>query len=99
MFNNYSTLTVFAHVRACMCVYACVGIIVFYSSISLFIHVISYLSYVIMLCVFYVMLSFFSCWPFVVEIVDALVVAMLDQCENHTLIVLLDSCTPTGGFE
>ena len=45
------------------------------------------------------MFSFFLCGPFVVDIVDALVVAMFGQCENHTLIVLLDSYTATGVFE
>ena len=39
------------------------------------------------------------CRPFVVDIVDALVVAVFDLCENLTLIVLLDSCSPTGVFE
>ena len=42
------------------------------------------------------MFSFFLCGPFVVDIVDALVVAMFGLCENHTLIVSIDSCTPLG---
>ena len=33
---------------------------------------------------------------FVVDIVDALVVAVFGLCENLTLIVSLDSCTPIG---
>ena len=45
------------------------------------------------------MFSFFLCRPFVVDIVDALVMAVFGLSENHTLIVLLDSCTTTGVFE
>ena len=53
-----------------------------------------------MLCVFCVdCFLFFLYMSFVVDIVDALVVAVFGLCENHTLIVLLKSCTPTRVFD
>ena len=51
-----------------------------------------------MLCVFCVDVFFLSLRSSVVDIVGVLVVAMIGPCGNHTLIVLLDSCTPTGVF-
>ena len=43
--------------------------------------------------------SFFLCRQLVVGFVDALVVAVFGLCVNYILILLLDSCTPTGFFE
>ena len=46
------------------------------------------------------MLLFFLSVPVTfVDIVDAFVVAVFGLCENHTLIVSLDSCNPAGVFE
>ena len=42
------------------------------------------------------MFSFFLCRPFVVDFVDASVVAVFGLCVNYILIELLDSRTPTG---
>ena len=39
------------------------------------------------------------CRSFIVDMVDVLLVAVISLCENLTLIVLLDSCTPCGGLE
>ena len=54
--------------------------------------------FVLFVCVC-VMVSLFLCRPFVVDFVDALVVAVFGLCVNYILIVLLDSCTPTGVSE
>ena len=42
------------------------------------------------------MFPFSLCRPFVVDFVDALVVAVFGLCVNYILIVLLDSRTATG---
>ena len=55
----------------------------------------------------YLSISRISSWSFPAALsvlvfhvfVDALVVVVFSLCENHTLIVFLDSSTPTGIFE
>ena len=84
-------------VCVCVCVCVCFGSIVS-SSVSIFMY---FPIYPRLSCFAFSVLtfSFFLCRPFVVDIVDALVVAVFGLCESHTLIVLVDSCTPTRVFE
>ena len=64
-------------------------------SVSLFINAFSYSVSVIVLVVGF---SFYLCRPFVVDIVNILVVAVFGLDGNLSLIVSLDSRTPHCGF-